>query len=503
LTTSYGSNASIAGNFAGNTTQIASASLTGLAPSTTYHFRLVATNILGGASGLDQTFTTAALPMVDLATNVVISQIYGGGGNSGATYQNDFVELFNPLPTAVNVSTWSMQYASAAGNSWINNKVNLTGSIQPRHYYLIQLGSFAAVGATLPTADCTNTAINMNAAAGGKVALVSSQTALTGSNPVGTNLLVDFVGYGTADAFEGSGAAPVPSGNTTSMFRKGGGYTDANTNSSDFLVQSVSPRNSASPTNPPPVADLAISVSHGGNFTQGDTGDTYDIIVTNFGAAASSDSVTVTESIPVGLTITAISGSGWTPNLGNATATRSDSLSVGSSYPILTVTVTVATNAPGSVTNFVTVAGGGQSNTANDTASDSTTIVALTPIQLWRYYWFGTTADSGAAADTAISSSDGMANLLKYGLGLNPIAPTNNPVIGDIATGFLRLTSPKSPDATDVSFHAEIAPNLMPPVWTTNGTTIDQNTATLFQAHANAPVSSNTNAFIRLRVSRP
>jgi tRNA G18 (ribose-2'-O)-methylase SpoU len=131
------------------------------------------------------------------------------------------------------------------------------------------------------------------------------------------------------------------------------------------------------------------------------------------------------------------------------------------------------------------------------------TIVALTPIQLWRYYWFGTTADSGAAADTAISSSDGMANLLKYGLGLNPIAPTSNPVIGDIATGFLRLTSPKSPDATDVSFHAEIAPNLMPPVWTTNGTTIDQNTATLFQAHANAPVSSNTNAFIRLRVSRP
>src|SRR5205807_2454466 len=67
LTTAYGSNLVVSGTFTGATSQAASASLAGLAPSTTYHFRLVATNVLGGTNGLDQSFTTAAPPTVDLA----------------------------------------------------------------------------------------------------------------------------------------------------------------------------------------------------------------------------------------------------------------------------------------------------------------------------------------------------------------------------------------------------------------------------------------------------
>ena len=96
-----------------------------------------------------------------------------------------------------------------------------------------------------------------------------------------------------------------------------------------------------------------------------------------------------------------------------------------------------------------------------------------------------------------------MANLLKYALGLDPLVPANNPVAGDISAGFLRLTAPKNPAATDVTFNAEVTDKLTPPAWTTNGTTIDQNTATLFQAHANAPVNSGTNGFIRLHISQP
>src|SRR2546423_10393175 len=103
-----------------------------------------------------------------------------------------------------------------------------------------------------------------------------------------------------------------------------------------------------------------------------------------------------------------------------------------------------------------TVSGGGQTNTLNDTAKDRTQITALTPIQAWRLQWFGTTANSGAAADSAINSSDGMPNLLKYALGLNPLVATNNPVVGDITTGYLRLTVPKNPNATDISFHVEV-----------------------------------------------
>ena len=113
----------------------------------------------GDANSANNSFSdiTSINPSLGSATNVVISQVYGGGGNASATYQNDFVELFNPLSTAVDLSTWSVQYASAAGSSWSNNKVNLAGSIQPHHYYLIQLASQAAVGAALPTPDATDT----------------------------------------------------------------------------------------------------------------------------------------------------------------------------------------------------------------------------------------------------------------------------------------------------------------------------------------------------------
>ena len=449
---------------------------------------VTAINASGGAGG---------------ATNVVISQFYGAGGNaSGVTFKNDFVELFNPLSTTVNLSAWSVQYASASGTSW--QVANLNGSVQPYHYYLVQLASGGANGASLPTADATGT-INISAASG-KLALVSNQTALSGANPVGTATIVDFAGFGTANGFEGAGAAPG-GGNTTSTLRKNGGYTDSNNNAADFTTASPpAPRNSASPSNPPAVtsvADLAIFMTHSGAFTQADIGDAYTITITNSGAAVTVGTVNVTNTLPAGLIATAIGGTGWTANLGTLSCTRSDALAVGGGYPPITVTVNVATNASSSVTNLAAVSGGGQTNTLNDTAKDPTSITALTPIQLWRLQWFGTTANSGAAADNAITTSDGMPNLLKYALGLNPLVATTNPVVGDITTGYLRLTLPKNPNATDISFHVEVSPDLVPASWTGSGTTIDQNTSTLLQVHVNVPVSSSDRNFIRLRVSRP
>ena len=143
---------------------------------------------------------------------------------------------------------------------------------------------------------------------------------------------------------------------------------------------------------------------------------------------------------------------------------------------------------------------------ANSPAADFVvqgTVTALTPIQAWRLQWFGTTANSGPAADTAIGTSDGMPNLLKYALGLNPLVPTNSPVVGDISTGYLRLTLPKNPAATDVSFYVELTGDLTTPSWTTNATTVLQNTPTLLQVRDNAPVASSASGFMRLRVTRP
>src|SRR5499427_5910487 len=70
------------------------------------------------------------------SSGLVISQVYGGGGNSGSTYKNDFIEIFNLGSTAVSVSGWSVQYASSTGSSW--SVTNLSGTIQPGHYYLIK-----------------------------------------------------------------------------------------------------------------------------------------------------------------------------------------------------------------------------------------------------------------------------------------------------------------------------------------------------------------------------
>jgi hypothetical protein len=84
--------------------------------------------------------------------------------------------------------------------------------------------------------------------------------------------------------------------------------------------------------------------------------------------------VTVTDTLPTGLTATAIAGSGWTCTLATLTCTRTDVVAAGASYPAITLTVNVATSAPASVTNTATVSGGGDTNPANNTASDVTPI---------------------------------------------------------------------------------------------------------------------------------
>jgi hypothetical protein len=118
---------------------------------------------------------------------------------------------------------------------------------------------------------------------------------------------------------------------------------------------------------------LTLSSTHSGDFTQGQTGATYSLIVSNASAAGpTSGTVAVTETIPTGLMPVSMAGSGWTCGLTNCT--RSDALSGGSSYPAITVTVNVATNAPSQVANQATVSGGGSPSSP---ASDPTTVDAL------------------------------------------------------------------------------------------------------------------------------
>ena len=116
-------------------------------------------------------------PAAAVSTNIVISQVYGGGGNSGATLKNDFIELYNLGSNPVDVTGWTVQYGSSGGSTWFN-RTPLAGTIQPGHYYLIQEAAGSGGTTNLPTPDATGT-INMSGSSG-KVALVSSLTASTG-----------------------------------------------------------------------------------------------------------------------------------------------------------------------------------------------------------------------------------------------------------------------------------------------------------------------------------
>ena len=177
------------------------------------------------------------------AGSLVVAEVYAAGGNSGAAYANDYVELFNRGASPVAIDGWTVQYASAAAASW--QSTALSGSIPAGGRYLVQLASGGANGAALPTADATGTS-NL-AVTGGKVALVDNATALSCGASAGScsaaSGLQDLVGYGGAADYEGSGAAPAGSA-TNSLARAGGGCTDTDDNAADFATATPDPQNS-------------------------------------------------------------------------------------------------------------------------------------------------------------------------------------------------------------------------------------------------------------------
>jgi predicted extracellular nuclease len=204
-----------------------------------------------GASAVQSTPVQAA------SANIVISQVYGGGGNTGATYTHDFIELFNRGSAAVSVNGWSVQYASATGTGNFGSSTTMITplpnvSLAPGQYLLIQEASNAAVGSPLPTPDVTDASPIAMSGTAGKVALVNTTTPLgcnggsTPCSPAQLAQIIDLVGYGNANFFEGAGAAPTLS-NTTAAFRAGGGCTDNDNNAADFSAATPAPRNTASP----------------------------------------------------------------------------------------------------------------------------------------------------------------------------------------------------------------------------------------------------------------
>ncbi len=195
---------------------------------------------------------SVAFVSVSASAQVVISQVYGGGGNGGSTYKNDFVELFNRGTAPVSLNGYVIQYASSggafgAGSASAPLRTYLPNvTIQPGKYYLIQQAAGAG-GTVNLVADFVPPATETIAMSGTnfKIALTSSDVFVT--SPTDANVL-DFVGVGSANMSEGNAPVGVLS-NTTSASRNNNGCADTNNNTADFTVGDVNPRNSSTAAN--------------------------------------------------------------------------------------------------------------------------------------------------------------------------------------------------------------------------------------------------------------
>jgi len=215
----------------------------------------------------------AALPMRSaeaISADIVISQVYGGGGNSGATYTHDFIELFNRGTSSVSLAGWSVQYASATGTGNLgSSSTQLTElpniSLAPGQYLLIQEAQGSGGTTPLSAPDVTDASPIAMSATGGKVALVMQATTL-GCNGSSTPcsaaqlaLIKDLVGWDGANFYE---TAPAPATtNSTVALRLGYGCTETDNNASDFASGIPTPRNTSSPLNPCAAADAAPEVT--------------------------------------------------------------------------------------------------------------------------------------------------------------------------------------------------------------------------------------------------
>jgi uncharacterized protein len=208
-------------------------------------------------------------PARAISDDIVISQLYGGGGNTGGVYTNDFVELFNRGTTTVSLTGWSIQYTSATGTGLFGASTTLitplSGTLAPGQYLLVQEAAGSYVYEPLPTPDITDsTPINMSGT-GGKVALVMSATGLgcnggsTPCTPEQLALIKDLVGWGDANFYE---TAPAPATtNPTAVLRLTNGCTETDNNALDFTANQPTPRNTSSSLNPCVPPEVAPGVS--------------------------------------------------------------------------------------------------------------------------------------------------------------------------------------------------------------------------------------------------
>ncbi|HLX00138.1 MAG TPA: protease pro-enzyme activation domain-containing protein [Candidatus Acidoferrales bacterium] len=286
------------------------------------------------------------------------------------------------------------------------------------------------------TPDPINVEGSLGAAPTGTVTFKNGATQV--GNPVSVSAILDANNFSAAQATLQTSLTAT--GSFTAVYSGDGNYLPST--SPVFTVTLAPP-------------DMTITKSHSGSFLQGQVGATYTITVTNSGGSATTGAVNVVDTVPAGLTLTGLAGTGWTCTVGTASCTRSDALAANSSYAVITATVTVAANAPASVSNIAVVSGGGEVNTANDTATDPTTILTPPTANLSVNTLTFAAQDVGVASASmtiTVTNTGGGAlhfsvapaisgtNAADFGIANSSTCTTANPVAGGGGTCVLNIT---------------------------------------------------------------
>ena len=242
--------------------------------------------------------------------DLVVSQVFAGGGNAGASYANDYVELFNRGSATIDLTGWTVQYATAAGTTW--SATPLAGTLAAGRHYLVGFASGGAVGAALPAPDATDST-NLSAS-GGKIALVHATTALACGAAAGSCSSVatvrDLLGYGTATDFEAAVGPALTS--STAATRADGGCTDTDSNASDFTAASANPRNTSAAATTcggsapsfSQSAGVAVTVQSSISLTLERTAVSFGTVAAGDRPTAVSERVTVASNDPAGYALT-------------------------------------------------------------------------------------------------------------------------------------------------------------------------------------------------------
>ncbi|MEP9383100.1 ExeM/NucH family extracellular endonuclease [Nocardioides sp. KR10-350] len=207
-------------------------------------------------------------------TGLVISEVYGAGGNSGAVYDADFVELYNPTDAAISLNGLAIHYRSAGGGSG-GTPYALAGTVPAHGHWLVQMSKSGTNGTALPTPDQTASPAFSMAAAGGQVALQEGTSIIATSGDVtGTDGLVDFFGGSGAASYEGAAATKAATA-TQSLNRTADG-ADTDDNAADFTLAAPSPTDSGSGGGgePPTPENEPIADIQGSGDTSPMVGDT-------------------------------------------------------------------------------------------------------------------------------------------------------------------------------------------------------------------------------------